>query len=114
MKTDQLARGHVQRRSRKLSMDWLEDRQMLASDLAGLLPQSPAVLVSGANAAAPAAPTLHAASAIRASASGVLSTKIVPYDATTRVALTLDLGTGSYYANAEIANGLTYDTDKIK
>lgn len=47
-------------------------------------------------------------------AAGVLDQKVTPYDLTTRGTLTYNLSTGSYYADLEVAQGLTYDTEKIK
>ncbi|MFO0950290.1 MAG: hypothetical protein U0835_03900 [Isosphaeraceae bacterium] len=102
-----------------------ELRQMLTADLAGAVAQPLAVLAARPAAAAVGpfsaqAPSAGAGSSSAAFLTGAVSTanpltsKITVYDVASKVDLSLNLGTGSYYANAEIGAGLTYDTEKIK
>src|SRR4051794_31557335 len=97
-------------------LETFEARLMLASDVIAPVHNFTALVATPTvSAGAPIGPVSVATTATASvSLSGLLDTKIVPYDLTTRATLTFDLGTGSYYANAEVAQGLTYDTDKIK
>jgi hypothetical protein len=119
------ARGKSTSKARSLKNRYLpvlescESRLMMASDVAGLTVGLPAFALAGPSAAALQAapppttqPGVSLSSAV--SAQSVLDSKVVPFDLTTTASLTFNLGTGSYFVRADITNGVSYDTDRIK